>query len=148
VGTVPLIEALRDIVSMEHLIAKASIPLCCVTMFTSIMIRPNIEIDRGIMLVVSTEMTSSLWDLFRGGAEANQELLSRWLQISRRALWGFFSVFDHNEYKGWGYRTSQIASIFTLETMAISRSLTHINKIQDHNFHIFSDARCVTAISS
>jgi ribonuclease HI len=58
------------------------------------------------------------------------------------------STFDYNEDKGWGYTTSQIASIFILEAMAISESLTCINKIQDRNFSIFSDSRSVTAISS
>jgi hypothetical protein len=33
VGTVPLIEAFRDIVPKEHLIGKASLPLCCKNAF-------------------------------------------------------------------------------------------------------------------
>jgi hypothetical protein len=46
VGTVPLIEALRYIVPKEHLIGKASLPLCCKTTFTSVMSRPSLGIDR------------------------------------------------------------------------------------------------------
>jgi adenylosuccinate synthase len=84
--------------------------------------------------------------LFRG-PEVNHEYLHRWLQISRRALW-VFSVFNYNEDKGWGYRTSQMSSIFTLDAMAISNYLTRINEIQGHNFSIFSDSRSMmTAIS-
>jgi ribonuclease HI len=64
-------------------------------------------------------------------------------------LWGGVSVFSYNEDKGLGYRTSQISSIFTLEAMVTSESLTRINKIQGRNFSIFSDSRSMmTAISS
>jgi hypothetical protein len=34
----------------------------------------------------------------------------------------------YNEDKGWGYRMSQIASIFTMAAMAISKFLTRINE--------------------
>jgi hypothetical protein len=74
VGTVPLIEAFRDIVPKEHLIGKASLPLCCKTTFTSVMSRQSVGIDRGTKLAVSPE---PLRDLFRGGAEANQEPFHR-----------------------------------------------------------------------
>jgi hypothetical protein len=65
-GTVPLIGTLRDIVPTEHLIGKASIPLGCVTtrMFTSIMIRPSVRIDRGMMLAASSEPTPLLFGTF------------------------------------------------------------------------------------
>jgi hypothetical protein len=58
------------------------------------------------------------------------------------------SIFEYYEAKDWGYRTSRIAYIFTLETTAISESLTHIDEIQGHNFGIFSDSRSVTTAIS
>lgn len=84
-GMVILIESFRDIVPKEHLIGKASLPLCCETTFTLIRSRQSVGIDRGMKLATSSK-TSSLRDLFRRGTEGNQEPLHRQLQIRRKAL--------------------------------------------------------------
>jgi hypothetical protein len=64
VGTVPLIEAFRNIVPKEHLIGKALLPLCCKTTFTSVMSRPSVGIDRGMKLAASSELTPLLFGTF------------------------------------------------------------------------------------
>jgi hypothetical protein len=55
VDMTPLIEAYSDVVPKEHLVGKASLPLCCKTVFTSIMSGPSIGIDRGMKLVASSD---------------------------------------------------------------------------------------------
>jgi hypothetical protein len=76
VDMVPLIEANRDIVPKEHLIGKASLPLCCETACTSIMSRPSAGVDRS---------------LFTDGSKSTE------------VSFGGYSVFDCNEDKGWGF---------------------------------------------
>jgi hypothetical protein len=122
VGTVSLIEAFRDIDPKEHLIGKASIPLCCETTFIFVMSRSNVGIDRGMKLAASEPTPLLFGTLFRG-AEANRSLTNGSKSAERPI--GGFSVFDYNEDKGRRYRTLQSAFIFTLEVMTISESHTY-----------------------
>jgi hypothetical protein len=64
VGTVFLIEAFRDIIPKEHLIGKASIPLCWEITFTSIMRRQSVGTDRGMKLAESSETTPLLFGAY------------------------------------------------------------------------------------
>jgi hypothetical protein len=113
---------------LNVLTGKASIPLCCETTFTPIMSRPNAVIDRGMKLTASSESTPLLFRTFL--MQELRQTRSLFKDGSKSAELPFegSSVFDYDEDKGWGYRTSQITSIFTLEAMAISKSLTCIKK--------------------
>jgi hypothetical protein len=90
---------------------------------------------------------SSLQDLFEEGLRQTRSLFTYSSKLAEGPFGGF-SILNYSDNKGWGYRTSQIASIFTLEAMAISESLTRISEIQGHNFIIFLDSRSVTTVIS
>jgi hypothetical protein len=108
VGTVPLIEAFTDIVPKEHLIGKASLPLCCKTTFTSIMSRPSVGIDRGTKLAVSPEPTPLLFgNFFEKVLKQTRSLFTDGSKTAE-GTFGVFAVFDYHENKGWGYRSSRI----------------------------------------
>jgi hypothetical protein len=83
--TVPIIEAFRDMIPMEHLIRKASLPLYCVITFTSIMSRPNVGMDRWMKLAASSEPTCHIFGTF-----SEEE---RWLS-------GAPSLMSPNQQKG------------------------------------------------
>jgi hypothetical protein len=114
-GTVPLIEAFWDIVPKEHLIGKVSQPLCCKTTFTSIMSRPSVGIDRGMKLDASSEPTTLLMRTVFEELKQTRTLFTDGSKSADR-LFGRFPVFEYHEGKGWGYRTSQIISMYILET--------------------------------
>jgi hypothetical protein len=115
VDMVPLLVAFRDIVRKEHIIGKASPPLCCETAFTSVMSRSSIRISRGVKLAASSEPTPLLFgDFFVEELRQTRSLFTDGSK-SAEGSFGDYSIFDCNEDKGWGYRTSQITSIFTLE---------------------------------
>jgi ribonuclease HI len=117
------------------------------TTFTFIMSRPNVGIDRGMKLATSSQPTPLLYGTF---FEELRQTRSLFTGGSKSAVgpFGGFSICDYTEDKDWGYRTSQMASIFTLEAMAISESLTRFSEIQGCNFNIFSDSRSVTTAIS
>jgi hypothetical protein len=90
---------------------------------------PDVGIDRGMKPGASPEPTHLLFGNFF--KMELKETRSRFTDGSKAAErpFGGFSVFDYHEDKDWDYRTSQIASTFTLEAVAISESLTRINEI-------------------
>jgi hypothetical protein len=123
--------------------------MCCETTFTSIMSRPNVRIDRRLKLTTISGPTTLLFGIFF--EEELRQTRRHFTDASKteEGPLGGFSIFDYREDKGWGYRTSQITSIFTVVSMAISESLNRINEIQGQNSSILSDSRSMTtAISS
>lgn len=129
VDMVPLIDAFR-----EHIIGKASLPLCCETALTSVMCRPSFGISREMMLSASSELIPLLFGNFF--EEELRQTRSLFTDGSKSAEvpFGGYSIFSYNEDKDWGYRTSQIASIFTLEATYLlwrswqSRSLSPVSR--------------------
>jgi hypothetical protein len=147
VGTVPLIEAFVDTVPKEQLIGKASLPLCSKTKFTSVMSRPSVGIDTGMKLVASSKLTPNLFGIFFEKLKQTRTVFTDGSKSADRPF-GDFSIFDYHKGKSWGYRTSQIASIFISEALSMSESLIRVNEVKGRNFNIFSDFRCATTAIS
>ncbi|CAD6215528.1 GSCOCG00000337001-RA-CDS [Cotesia congregata] len=145
-GTIPLVDAFREVSRHSHLINAYSSPTCYAIDYESVFFHPNVSFKEGEEIVDINCRERNCQELF---GEIFHEYLDAWTcyftggSKSDKSPFGGFAVVELSESIELKFRAPKFASIFTLEALAIFEAINLIGKSRWKCSVIFSDSRSV-----